>query len=90
MLIVKAIKVRLSQACEPAIGTVARMSYTFDRYGEGFLGDIKDEEIVVPKVRRYEQDPNEEERTEIQYHSGLPDCKFLQVEVEGKASNDDA
>ena len=47
------------------IGTVARMSYTFDKYGEGFLGDIKDDEIVVPKVRRYEQDPEEEQTNEI-------------------------
>ena len=39
----------------------------------------------MPQVRKY----TAEETEQIQYHSGLPDCRFLEVEVEGKASADD-
>lgn len=80
---IKSIEVKLSQACEPIIGTIARMAYSNDgMFGTGFLGDIK-EDVIEPKVRDIVPDPTTEE---IKYKSGLPDCSFMKVLTDSRAS----
>ena len=42
---ISSIEVKLSQACEPLIGPIARMAHTYEGSNTGFLGDIKDNVI---------------------------------------------
>jgi len=47
---IKNIIVRLTQSCEPVLGTIARMGYTEGRDG-GFMGDLHDSDMKNIKVR---------------------------------------